>query len=121
MGTAQEAQEFEAELRRRLEEEAARMRGRIDTLRAELKPLAPDCALGRQGRIETQAYQAIRGRELAAAQLRLDDAEQALARLRSGRFGDCARCAEPIARERLLVQPQTRFCAACADDDRTTD
>lgn len=92
------------------------MRERIETLRAELKPLAPDCALGRQGRIETQAYQAIRGRELAAAQVRLDDAQQALVRLRSGRYGYCARCAEPIAPERLLAQPQTRFCAVCADD-----
>ena len=93
------------------------MRERIETLRAELKPLAPDCALGRQGRVETQAYQAIRGRELEAAQARLDDAEHALVRLRSGRYGYCARCAEPIARERLMARPQSRFCGACADSE----
>ena len=116
VSTAEERQEFEAVLRRRLEEEAARMRERIETLRAELQPLAPDCALGRQGRIETQAYQAVRRRELEAAQARLDDAEDALVRFRSGRYGYCARCAEPIAPERLLAQPQTRFCAVCADE-----
>jgi DnaK suppressor protein len=39
--------------------------------------------------------------------------EAALRRWDAGDFGVCADCGEPIARERLQVQPAALRCAAC--------
>jgi len=43
----------------------------------------------------------------------LGDVEDALQRLDAGIYGDCADCSEPIAAQRLMVQPAARRCAAC--------
>lgn len=43
----------------------------------------------------------------------MEDVEAALRRLDLGIYGDCAACGEPIALERLLVQPAAERCAAC--------
>lgn len=49
----------------------------------------------------------------------LEEVEAALSRLAAGRYGDCAACREPIAGERLRVQPAARLCAGCqADHER---
>lgn len=105
---------FEATIRTRLETERRRLQRRIGELRPQLAPVAPDCALGRAGRIETQAYQAVRGRELEQLQVALHATEAALARLQAGRYGICTRCGEPIERARLLARPQSNLCADCA-------
>jgi RNA polymerase-binding transcription factor DksA len=51
----------------------------------------------------------------------LDDArvtlaaiETAVAKLRDGCYGECDRCGDPIAEERLLALPWTRNCFSCA-------
>jgi DnaK suppressor protein len=56
--------------------------------------------------------------ELDEAQARRDldevaELEAALKRLDAGRYGDCAECREPIALQRLLVQPAASRCASC--------
>jgi RNA polymerase-binding transcription factor DksA len=38
----------------------------------------------------------------------------ALERLKSGTYGICARCGEPISKERLDVLPHTPLCKTCA-------
>lgn len=38
----------------------------------------------------------------------------ALTRLRTGEYGFCTSCGEPIATERLDLLPASPFCAACA-------
>jgi DnaK suppressor protein len=43
----------------------------------------------------------------------LAQVEAALRRLDEGRYGDCADCGEPIALERLRVQPAALRCTAC--------
>jgi RNA polymerase-binding transcription factor DksA len=45
---------------------------------------------------------------------RLDAVDRALDALERGRFGDCARCGEPIEIERLHDAPDTRVCQTCA-------
>ena len=42
--------------------------------------------------------------------------EAALKRLDEGCYGDCVDCGEPIAFERLKVQPEALRCAACQVD-----
>lgn len=113
--TEQDGQaDFEQTIAARLEAEVRRLRQRVASLRPQLAPVAPDCALGRQGRAETQAYQAVRARELEQIQADLRDTEAALGRLRSGRYGHCRHCGQPIARNRLLARPQSTLCSDCA-------
>jgi RNA polymerase-binding transcription factor DksA len=39
---------------------------------------------------------------------------EALARMESGTYGQCAECAEPISRPRLQAIPYARHCIRCA-------
>ncbi|MFF9554331.1 TraR/DksA family transcriptional regulator [Streptomyces albus] len=49
----------------------------------------------------------------ACARMVLADVEAALERMDQGRYGLCHLCARPIARERLMIVPQARYCARC--------
>ncbi|MFC8362959.1 TraR/DksA family transcriptional regulator [Streptomyces griseorubiginosus] len=49
----------------------------------------------------------------ASARLVLADVEAALTRMDLGQYGTCHLCRGPIARVRLLIVPQARFCARC--------
>lgn len=40
---------------------------------------------------------------------------QAFARLSAGRYGECARCEEPIGYARLAARPEAALCLACQD------
>lgn len=51
---------------------------------------------------------------LAEAQGRLEDIERALLSLRSGTYGRCATCGDPIGEERLVARPAATTCIACA-------
>ncbi len=41
---------------------------------------------------------------------RIQEVDEALARLEDGRFGKCEICGQDIPEERLVVRPETRFC-----------
>jgi len=43
----------------------------------------------------------------------LHDVEKALDRIDRGTYGECMRCKEPIARERLEVYPTAKRCRPC--------
>src|SRR5690606_32008105 len=65
--------------------------------------------------IGTELFQ--RSRELGALDLlagRLDQVEEALARMRAGLYGTCSNCGRPIGRERLAAVPETVYCIHCA-------
>nr|BFD83716.1 hypothetical protein StreXyl84_31170 [Streptomyces sp. Xyl84] len=49
----------------------------------------------------------------ASARMVLADVEAALARMDDGSYGACHLCRGPIARERLEIVPQARYCARC--------
>ncbi|MEV7000831.1 TraR/DksA C4-type zinc finger protein [Streptomyces sp. NPDC093982] len=49
----------------------------------------------------------------ASARMVLADVEAALTRMDQGRYGTCHLCRRPIARERLVIVPQARYCARC--------
>ncbi|MCW2641235.1 MAG: yocK 1 [Dactylosporangium sp.] len=53
-----------------------------------------------------------RGRE------RLIDLDRALERLSEGTYGECERCGQPIAAERLEARPASRTCIGCASTGR---
>jgi DnaK suppressor protein len=49
-----------------------------------------------------------------AAHRRLLDVEEALERLRAGRYGRCVRCGDEIGAERLAARPASTLCFSCA-------
>jgi DnaK suppressor protein len=51
---------------------------------------------------------------LGQADSHLAELDQALGRLREGRYGRCERCGRPIAAERLAARPAARTCITCA-------
>ncbi len=55
----------------------------------------------------------VRVKLAASARLVLADVEAALTRMDLGHYGTCHLCRGPIARVRLLIVPQARFCARC--------
>ncbi|MCW5253108.1 MULTISPECIES: TraR/DksA family transcriptional regulator [unclassified Streptomyces] len=49
----------------------------------------------------------------ASARMVLADVEAALDRMDEGTYGSCHLCRGPVARERLVIVPQARYCARC--------
>jgi len=70
-----------------------------------------------QGRLSRM--DAMQRREMAQAarrrrQVELERIDAALARLDDGSYGECVRCGEAIAAERLRLDPTAPLCRACA-------
>jgi RNA polymerase-binding transcription factor DksA len=51
---------------------------------------------------------------LDQAHRHLAELDDALDRIRQGRYGQCERCGQPIAAGRLAARPAARTCIACA-------
>jgi len=52
-------------------------------------------------------------RQAVAARRKLEDVEEALARLAAGRFGRCEQCDSPIPAGLLTLIPEARYCPRC--------
>jgi DnaK suppressor protein len=52
---------------------------------------------------------------IAATRQSLDQTKDALRRFDHGAYGDCARCAREIPRERLEALPHARYCVPCQE------
>ncbi|WP_445524661.1 TraR/DksA family transcriptional regulator [Streptomyces cyslabdanicus] len=64
--------------------------------------------------LQRQASQVeVRVKLAASARMVLADVEAALERMDDGSYGVCHLCRRPIARERLEIVPQARYCARC--------
>ncbi|MFI2641467.1 TraR/DksA family transcriptional regulator [Streptomyces sp. NPDC018610] len=81
----------------------------------QLRQIAAAATSRADALLQQQAASQIEVRvELAAsARMVLADVEAALARLDDGSYGACHLCRRPIARERLEIVPQARYCARC--------
>ena len=84
----------------------------------QTKPVEPDRASGRLTRHDAMLSQSMALELRRRNQQRLRGVEQALARIESGEFGECARCGYEIAVARLAVKPEAPLCVACAGGGR---
>ncbi|RUR66358.1 TraR/DksA C4-type zinc finger protein [Variovorax sp. 375MFSha3.1] len=91
----------------------------LDELRASA-PSAELLSAGDARDVTTHADEAeaeraadVRLAEIEIDRNRLDEIDQALARLSDGRYGVCADCRAEISRARLFAQPTAIRCAAC--------
>ncbi|MDJ0835617.1 MAG: TraR/DksA C4-type zinc finger protein [Acidobacteriota bacterium] len=95
--------------------EIAGLKVEIGRLQEEVKPVAPDRAIGRLTRMEAINAQKMSEANLRKARTRLQALEKTLPRLEEDdEFGICTRCERPIPLKRLMLMPQSRMCVRCA-------
>ncbi|MER5255569.1 TraR/DksA C4-type zinc finger protein [Streptomyces sp. NPDC002855] len=95
-------------LRQNLHEQRLFRREQLQQLSDSAMPRA-DALLDRQSAARTE----VRVKLAASARMVLADVEAALRRMDRGDYGACHLCRRPIARERLTIVPQARYCARC--------
>ena len=85
----------------------------IASLKEAVKPIAPDCAIGRLSRMDAINSKSVNEELLRTSQRRLQLLERALQRADSPQFGLCTRCGKPIPFGRLEIMPESIRCAGC--------
>ncbi len=81
----------------------------------EIKPVAPDRAIGRLTRQDAILSQQMALELRRRNQTRLTQIERALERVAGGSYGFCIRCEEEISEARLKVRPEAPVCIDCAE------
>ncbi len=80
---------------------------------ASSKAVALDQPIGRLSRMDALQQQAMAKANRAAHQRRITLIDAALVAIKTGRYGECRRCEEPIGFSRLQVRPESPFCLEC--------
>lgn len=92
------------------------VKAEIPRLKEQMKPVAPDDAIGRLSRMDTIVNQSVVEKQLSNMKLRLMKLEVALKRVdEDPDFGICIDCGDPIAPARLKAMPETELCVECAE------
>jgi DnaK suppressor protein len=96
-------------------QEIATLETQIATLEEKVKPIAPDCSLGRLTRLEAMGEQDINNKILDESRIRLTRLKNALLRIDKPMFGICITCEEEIGTGRMTVRPESVRCVDCAN------
>lgn len=109
--TVQELKGFKADLLAKQQDVRA-----VDALGEEARQAV---ALDQQSVGRLSRMDALQGQAMAQAQKRhrqreLTRIEMALTRLQHGDYGFCDQCGDPIAKQRLKVDPAAALCIRCA-------
>ena len=87
----------------------------ISSLAEQVKPIAPDNAIGRLTRMEAISAKSINEANLANARFKLEKLKNILADMdEDPDFGLCIECGEKIPFGRLMLVPESRMCVQCA-------
>jgi len=92
------------------------LKEQIAILEEKVKPIAPDCSLGRLTRLEAMGEQHVNNKILDESKLRLSRLTNALLRVDKPMFGICIECEEPIGIERMSIRPESVRCVECANN-----
>jgi len=87
----------------------------IASLEEKVKPISPDCGLGRLTRLEAMGEQHVNNQVLDEARLRLTRLNNALQRIDKPMFGICIECEESIGMGRMRIRPESVKCVECAN------
>jgi len=77
------------------------------------RPVDLGLSIGRLSRVDAMQQQAMAKANREGHQRRLVFIDAALRTLKSGRYGLCRSCEEPISLKRLEARPETPFCIEC--------
>lgn len=106
------------EIKEIIETSIQTLQEQIITLEEKVKPIAPDCSLGRLTRLEAMGEQHVNNKILDESKLRLTRLTNALMRVDKPMFGICIECEEPIGMDRMRIRPESVRCVSCADTVR---
>lgn len=107
--------QYREELKQTISTEIESLNVEIERLAEQVKPIAPDRAIGRLTRMEAIQSKSITQANLTKARGRLRQLETALRKvLEDPDFGICVGCEEPIPIKRLLLMPESIRCVPCA-------
>jgi len=107
--------EEKLEIKDSIEVSIQTLKEQIATLEEKVKPIAPDCSLGRLTRLEAMGEQHVNNKVLDESKLRLSRLTNALSRVEKPMFGICIECEEPIGMGRMRIRPESVRCVECAN------
>ena len=92
------------------------LKEQISILEEKVKPIAPDCGLGRLTRLEAMGEQHVNNKILDESRVRLTRLNNALQRIDKPMFGICIECEENIGIGRMSIRPESVRCVECANN-----
>ena len=101
-------------IKEKIENEINLLENQIEELKEKVKPIAPDCGLGRLTRLEAMGELHVNNKVLDESKLRLTRLKNALQRIYKPMFGICIECEEPIGVGRMSIRPESVRCVECA-------
>ena len=101
-------------LKDKIDEDITTLKEQIATLEEKVKPISPDCGLGRLTRLEAMGEQHVNNKILDESRLRLTRLKNALQRIDKPMFGICIECEESIGIGRISIRPESVRCVECA-------
>ena len=102
------------QLLQHIEAEIPKLKKRIANYRELTKPIAPENAIGRVSRMDAINNKSVLENSLRNAEQKLAQLEKVADRIDDKDFGICAKCKTSIPIQRIMLQPQSRFCVKCA-------
>ena len=103
-------------LKKKIEENIIHTKEQIASLKEKVKPIAPDCSLGRLTRLEAMGELHVNNKILDESKIHLTRLQNALQRIDKPMFGICIECEEDIGIGRMGIRPESIRCVACADN-----
>ena len=87
----------------------------ISSLEQQVKPIAPDNAIGRLSRMEAISAKSINEANLNNARIKLEKLKNIVTDMDDDPdFGLCLECGEDIPYKRLMLVPESGMCVQCA-------
>lgn len=102
-------------IKEKIEQDILQLKTQIRTLEEKVKPISPDCGLGRLTRLEAMGEQDVNNKVLEESRLRLTRLNNALQRIDTPMFGICIECEESIGVGRMSIRPESVRCVECAN------
>ena len=110
------AQNEKDTLKKKIEEDIILTEEQISSLQEKVKPIAPDCSLGRLTRLEAMGEQHVNNKILDESRIKLTRLKNALLRINKPMFGICIECEEEIGFGRMSIRPESVRCVECASN-----
>jgi len=101
-------------IKEKIENHIISLNEQIRDLEEKVRPISPDCGLGRLTRLEAMGEQHVNNKVLDEARIRLTRLNNALQRIDKPMFGICIECEESIGVGRMSVRPESVRCVGCA-------
>jgi DnaK suppressor protein len=101
-------------LKKKIESDIIATEDQIAILEEKVKPIAPDCSLGRLTRLEAMGEQDVNNKILDESRVKLTRLKNAISRIDKPMFGLCIECEEAIGFGHMSIRPESVRCVECA-------